>query len=50
METSCKPCEKSDVWSIGVLMYFLLTGKLLFDGRNEEEIKIAIKSGKIDLY
>ena len=42
------PCEKSDVWSIGVLMYFLLTGKLLFDGKSEEEIINAIKLGKVD--
>ncbi|OMJ67933.1 hypothetical protein SteCoe_34771 [Stentor coeruleus] len=30
--------EKCDIWSIGVIMYILISGKMPFGGRNEEEL------------
>jgi len=40
--------ERSDIWSIGILMYVLLTGMIPFDGANDQEIKENIIEGKID--
>ena len=41
--------EKCDIWSCGVIMYFLLSGKPPFSGRDEEEIYKKILDGKYDL-
>ena len=37
-----------DIWSCGVLMYLLLSGRFPFYGEDEEEITRAILSGKYD--
>ena len=41
--------EKCDMWSCGVIMYILLTGKPPFGGINDEEILSKVKKGKFDL-
>ena len=39
--------EKVDIWSCGVMMYQLITGKYLFCGTNLKEIQSKIKSKEI---
>ena len=41
--------ELCDLWSCGVIMYILLTGRPPFNGSNEEEIMKKIKEGSYDL-
>lgn len=41
--------EKCDIWSIGVILYILLVGYPPFNGSDEKEISLAIKSGKYSL-
>ena len=37
---------QSDIWSVGVIAYFLLTGELLFDGETKAEIIKAVTDNK----
>ena len=39
--------QKTDLWSIGVIIYYLLFGKFPFDGQSGQEILIKIKENKI---
>ena len=41
--------EKCDVWSIGVMLYILLSGLPPFNGREDEEIMENVKIGKYSL-
>ena len=41
--------EKCDIWSCGVIMYILLSGKPPFDGNNDQEVLDKIKLGKYNL-
>ena len=41
--------EKCDLWSCGVILYFMLCGKVPFNGKNEKELFENIHKGKYDL-
>jgi calcium-dependent protein kinase len=41
--------ERCDVWSIGVLLYILLSGKAPFDGATDEEIINNIVKGEYQM-
>jgi len=38
--------ERCDIWSLGVLLYILLTAAPPFDGDNDKQILQAVKSMK----
>jgi calcium-dependent protein kinase len=38
--------EKCDTWSIGVILFVLLSGSAPFNGKSDEEILAAVKKGK----
>ena len=41
--------EKCDLWSCGIILYILLTGKPPYHGRTEKEIIAAVFDGDLDL-
>ena len=41
--------EKCDIWSCGVIMYILLSGRPPFAGDNDKEIMAKVALGKYDL-
>lgn len=40
--------EKCDTWSVGVVLYILLTGKAPFDGKNDQEVLHKVRNGLMD--
>ena len=42
-------CPQSDIWSVGVIVYLMLTGKHPFDAKEGEDLFYKIKNDELDL-
>ena len=43
--TGCLYNYKADIWSLGTLLFHILTGSYPFKGRNIDELKVNLKNG-----
>lgn len=46
--TTADSCSNSDIFSVGIIFYFMITGKMPFEGEDVYKIIEKNKSGKID--
>ena len=42
-------CPQSDIWSVGIIVYLMLTGKYAFDAKEGENLYNKIKHNEIDM-
>ena len=42
-------CPQSDIWSVGIIVYLMLTGKYAFDAKEGEKLYEKIKHNEIDM-
>lgn len=42
--------EKCDIWSCGIIMYILLTGKPPFSGSSDKEVLDKVESGTLEFF
>ena len=40
--------QKMEIWSVGICLYKLLTGKFPFKGRNDDELKQALMEIEVE--
>ena len=45
IENDIEALKKADIWSIGVILYLLVSGKLPFEAKTNEELVEKIKKG-----
>ena len=41
--------KESDIWSMGVVLYQMLSGKMPFDGSKVEQVLFKIKKGDFEM-
>lgn len=46
MDNELEQFKKADMWSVGILLYTLITGQPPFDGKNTDEVYEKICTGE----
>lgn len=47
--TGCLYNYKADIWSLGTLLFHILTGTYPFKGKNLDELKLNLKNGSYQI-